>query len=100
VRKWSVPDGYNVSHVDLALLIPANYADSQIDMVYFNPHLARRDGRSINALSTQVIAGELWQRWSRHRTPQHPWRPGVDDVASHLGLVDEWLRREFVVRAA
>ena len=76
-------------------MIPDNYSDSQIDMVYFNPHLARADGRAIGALATQTIAGVSWQRWSRHRTGANPWRPGVDDVASHLALVDEWLRREF-----
>ena len=100
IHGWQVPVGYNVDAVDLALLIPSNYSDSQIDMVYFKPHLARRDGRAINNLSEEIIAGEKWQRWSRHRTAQNPWRVGVDDVASHLGLVDEWLRREFLIRAA
>ena len=100
LRGWKIPAGYNMGTVDLALLIPSNYSDSQIDMVYFNPPLSRIDGRGIGALSTQVIAGAVWQRWSRHRTQQNPWRPGIDDVASHLSLVDEWLRREFAVRAA
>ncbi|OQZ07230.1 MAG: hypothetical protein B6D36_00965 [Planctomycetes bacterium UTPLA1] len=100
IHNWILPQGYSVETVDIALLIPCNYSDSQIDMVYFNPHLVRRDGKAINALSTQSIAGQVWQRWSRHRTRQNPWRVGVDDVASHLGLVDEWLRREFSAKAA
>jgi len=99
IHKWKVPTGYNHSFVSLALLIPPSYSDAQIDMVYFNPALQRRDGRAIGALSTQHItvggSRQEWQRWSRHRTGSNPWRPGVDDVASHLGLVDEWLRREF-----
>jgi hypothetical protein len=100
IHDWQLPAGYNHAKTDLALLIPDNYSDSQIDMVYFKAHLARADGRGINNLSTQTIAGEVWQRWSRHRTSQNPWRPGSDDVASHLGLVDEWLRREFLKAAA
>jgi hypothetical protein len=100
LRGWKTPAGYNVGTVDLALLIPSNYSDSQIDMVYFTPHVSRLDGRGINNLSDQLIAGAMWQRWSRHRTQQNPWRPGIDDVASHLGLVDEWLRREFISKAA
>ncbi len=68
VHGWRVPGGYNYQAVDLALLIPSNYSDSQIDMVYFKPLLARQDGGAINALSTQAISGEVWQRWSRHRT--------------------------------
>lgn len=100
IHGWRLPPGYNLELVDLALLIPNNYSDSQIDMVYFNPHLTRNDARVINNLSTQEIGGVMWQRWSRHRTPQNPWRIGVDDIASHLALVDEWLRREFGARAA
>jgi hypothetical protein len=99
IHAWKLPNGYNIAIVDLALMIPSNYSDSQIDMVFFKPALARSDGRSINNLSQIVIAGLTWQQWSRHRTAQNPWRPGIDDVASHLGLVDEWLRREFGPRA-
>jgi hypothetical protein len=100
IHGWKVPIGYSNNTVDLALLIPINYSDSQIDMVYFKPHLARQDGRSINNLSQETIAGTSWQRWSRHRTSQNPWRVSIDDVASHLGLVDEWLNREFMHRIA
>lgn len=99
IHAWKVPNGYNVAIADLALMIPSNYSDSQIDMVFFKPALARTDGRGINNLSQIVIAGLTWQQWSRHRTAQNPWRAGIDDVASHLGLVDEWLRREFGPRA-
>lgn len=95
VHKWKVREGYNHGEVSLALLIPPSYSDSQIDMVYFNPGLSRVDGRSINALSSHTILGAEWQRWSRHRTGSNPWRPGEDDVASHLCLVDDWLGREF-----
>jgi hypothetical protein len=100
IHDWQLPTGYNHQKTSLALLIPDNYSDSQIDMVYFQQHLARTDGRAIGALSSQAIAGATWQRWSRHRTSQNPWRVGVDDVASHLALVDEWLCREFTKAAA
>lgn len=95
VHSWMLPSGYNHETVSIALLIPPSYPDSQIDMVYVKPALARSDGKPINNLSTQGIAGESWQRWSRHRTQNNPWRAGVDDIASHLGLVDDWFRREF-----
>jgi hypothetical protein len=100
IHEWLLPTGYNTEKTSVALLIPNNYADSQIDMVYFKVHLARYDGKGISSLSTQLIAGEEWQRWSRHRTGQNPWRPGIDDIASHLSLVDEWLRREFIKAVA
>lgn len=94
IHKYPVPKGYNQLHVSLALMIPAGYPDAEIDMVYFNPALARADKGAIRALTSQSIDGKSWQRWSRHRTGVNPWRPGVDDVQTHLRLVDEWLRRE------
>jgi Prokaryotic E2 family E/Multiubiquitin len=95
LSTWQLPVGYHVQSSALALQIPDNYADTQIDMVYFKQQLARRDGKAIGGLTLQSIQGISWQRWSRHRTNANPWRVGIDDVASHLALVDEWLRREF-----
>lgn len=95
IHRWQVPDGYNHHEISVALEIPANYSDSQIDMVYFNPPLARLDSKPIGALAARDIDGVQYQRWSRHRSGTNPWVPGVDDVASHLCLVDEWLNREF-----
>lgn len=95
IHGWVVPDGYIHKEVSVALLVPPNYPDTQIDMAYFRPQLSRSDGRSIGGLCDQIVAGDTWQRWSRHRTGSNPWRPTEDDVASHLSLIDEWLRREF-----
>jgi hypothetical protein len=95
LHDFKVVPGYNHPVVKVAILIPPSYSDAQLDMVYFHPALQRVDGRAIPNLSDQTICGETWQRWSRHRTGANPWRPGVDDIASHLALVDEWLRREF-----
>lgn len=94
VRDRPVPSGYTAASAHVALLIPAGYADTEIDMAYFDPPLARADGGSIPALAAQPLLGRSWQRWSRHRTPQNPWRPGIDDVAGHLLMVDAWLHRE------
>ena len=94
IHGWKLPRGYNVAVVRVALQIPGGYADSQIDMVYFFPPLERTDRRSIGALSSQLLCGENYQRWSRHRTAVNPWRPGVDDISTHLTLVDDWLSRE------
>jgi hypothetical protein len=98
ISGWQSPEGYNHRQVNVALLIPPLYPDAQIDIVYFDPPLARTDGKAIGALSFCQIQQTNWQRWSRHRTTQNPWRPGVDDAASHLTLVDDWLRREFEKR--
>lgn len=94
IHAWQVPPGYTHKVADVALLIPPGYPDSQIDMVYFNPALVLASGKNIRNLSVQPIAGQTWQRWSRHRTSANPWRIAVDDVTTHLTLVDEWLKRE------
>ena len=46
------------------------------------------------ALASEGFDGKTWQRWSRHRTPANPWRPGLDNLATHFGLVEEWFGRE------
>lgn len=100
VHEWPMPPGYNHALVSIAVLIETAYPDGQLDMVYACPHLARPDGVAIPNLSQHSIDGKSWQRWSRHRTAANPWRSGIDDVAAHLFLVDDWLFREFVRRAA
>lgn len=94
LHQFPVPEGYNVSVVSVALMIPPGYPIAQIDMAYFSPHLARVSGRGIGALSFQNIDGKIYQRWSRHRTGENPWRPGVDDISTHLSLVRNWFERE------
>jgi hypothetical protein len=98
IHSYPVPDGYNVKEVSVALRVDPGYPSSQIDMAYFYPQLQRMDGKVIGALSAQVLLGNQWQRWSRHRTGLNPWRPGVDDICTHLALVSHWLEREFQLR--
>ena len=89
-----VPAGYNVTTVDIYLRIVNGYPDTQIDMAYIYPLLARSDGRGIRAVVTCNFDGKVWQQWSRHRTGANPWRQGLDNIESHLILVEDWLKRE------
>lgn len=98
--KWAilpdypVPEGYNHQSVTAALRIPPSYPDDQIDMVYFSPPLALTSGKPIGALSALQIDNKTYQQWSRHRTGANPWRPGIDNICTHLLQVDSWLDRE------
>lgn len=94
VYDWPVPTGYNVTSVTANVRIEPGYPDAQIDMVYFHPPLVRVDAKPIAAICAEQFDGKEWQRWSRHRTPANPWRPGVDSLATHFALVDSWLARE------
>ena len=91
---FPLPQGYNHRVADLNVRIDSGYPDTQIDMVYVYPELQRLDGVAIAATCPETFDGKQWQRWSRHRTPANPWRPGVDNLATHFALVEHWFRRE------
>lgn len=91
---FPVPDGYNLPAADVNVRIESGYPDTQIDMVYVHPELLRLDGAPIPATCPEAFDGKQWQRWSRHRTPANPWRPGVDNLATHFALVEHWFLRE------
>jgi len=99
IHDYSVCDGYNVAKVILALRIDPGYPGSQIDMAYFYPPLVRLDNVKVRALANQPLDGKTFQRWSRHRTGQNPWRPGLDCLETHIFLIKNWLEREFVINA-
>ena len=95
LHAFPIPDGYNHSNAATAIMISPGYPDTPLDMVWFYPALARKDGVAIGALAQQQIDGKIFQRWSRHYTQQNPWRAGESDISTHLLLIREWLEREF-----
>ncbi len=96
IHDFPVPAGYNVDKATAAVLIIAGYPDAPLDMVYFLPHLARQDNRSMPNLTPRVIDGKNFQQWSRHRTGENPWRPGDDCISTHLALVNHFLKNELI----
>ena len=96
IHEFPTHKGYNHSHVTAAIRMETGYPNTALDMVYFYPALARNDGKAIGATrAKQVIDGKTYQRWSRHRTAQNPWRVGVDHLDAHVFLIEDWLAREF-----
>jgi hypothetical protein len=96
ISDYPVPPGFTVASVQIALQIQVGYPVVQIDMAYFFPHLQLVSQAPIGALTFQPIDGNIFQRWSRHRTPDNPWRPGIDDLSTHLSAINSWLIRELV----
>ncbi|MHB1701401.1 MAG: E2/UBC family protein [Acidobacteriaceae bacterium] len=101
-RRWLVIHhyeplpGYQPCKVTLALDIPKDYPQAQIDMFYFAPAVSRCDGVAIpNTHVTATIDGVAYQGWSRHRTAAQKWDPNTDNVGTHLALVEHSLAREF-----
>lgn len=99
VHDYPVAVGYNHQKISVAVKIETGYPRAPLDMAYFFPALQRLDGKAINAISGQPIDGKQYQRWSRHRTGTNPWREGVDDLSTHLALVDFWFEQEFIKQA-
>jgi hypothetical protein len=98
IYDYPVYSGYTTQKVTVAVKVEPGYPRAQLDMAYFFPALCRRDGQSIGATSPQQIDGKLFQRWSRHRTGQNPWREGFDNLCTHMGLVSHWFKQEFEKR--
>ncbi|MCK1641295.1 hypothetical protein IVA95_27870 [Bradyrhizobium sp. 157] len=92
--EYPIPEGYNHRVTATALRIKPSYPDDDIDMVYFHPALALTSGKSIGRLTPHALDGKQYQQWSRHRTAANPWRPGLDNVCTHLLQVNSWLERE------
>ncbi|RWK53164.1 E2/UBC family protein [Mesorhizobium sp.] len=96
IHDFPTHEGYNHRTVTAAIRLETGYPQTALDMAYFFPTLARKDGKVINATqATQQIAGKSFQRWSRHRTPQNPWVAGRDSLGTHVILIEDWLEREF-----
>ncbi len=93
IYDFPITIGYNTEKVDVALQITPSYPATEIDMAYFYPQLIKTSSRPISATSQQPIDGRIYQRWSRHRNPGE-WRPGIDNIATHLILVENWLEKE------
>ncbi|MFV0599914.1 MAG: E2/UBC family protein [Bacteroidales bacterium] len=98
IYDFPVPNGYNCEKVAVAIKIETGYPRTPLDMAYFYPAVIRKDMLPINATCPQNIDGKQFQRWSRHRTPQNPWRVGIDDISTHLLMVSYWFKQEFLKR--
>lgn len=76
---------YTPAVVDLLIKIPSGYPDVAPDMFWVKPHVRLANtGQTPQAADvTQVLAGDSWQRWSRHMN-NSPWRHGVDNVRTFM----------------
>lgn len=93
IHDYPIPAGYNVQKAEVALSIIGTYPAVQIDMAYFFPPLVKDSGTVIPNVFEQSLDSKKYQGWSRHRKAGE-WRPGVDCVATHLCLVDNWLVKD------
>lgn len=95
IHNYRVPAGYDQQMVTLALLIPPTYPGAEIDMFYTNPRLTLTSGQPIDRTQiSAVICGTPFNGWSRHRSGTAPWKPAIDNVVTHLALVESAIAKE------
>ena len=96
VHDRSLPPGYNQCQSGMAAARSSHPAIQKPNWTWSISFPTTRVpmAAGIRGLSMRAFEGKDWQQWSRHRTPQNPWRSGEDDIAAHFILVDHWLRRE------
>ncbi len=95
VRNYSLPTGYNLKQVNIAIDIPAAYPGAALDMFYCFPSLRLESGAAIAQTSCHMsIAGHSYQRWSRHLNGKTRWNPLTDSVMTQMAVIEESILRE------
>ena len=91
ITDYPLPPGYDHAAADLLLRLPGGWPDGVPDMFFLFPHahIKATGAWPQAAASFPMIGDRTWQQWSRHF--QNVWRPGVDNLATYLAIVDEAL---------
>jgi len=94
VRGFLLPLGkFQIERASILVQIPQGYPDASLDMFWCEPALQLIPSRKQpNATVSETHFGTSWQRWSRHYKPGQ-WRPGIDDLSSHFGVISAELRK-------
>jgi len=89
--KFRLPaQKYDVSQVDVLIILPSGYPDVAPDMFYLEPWVKLVEGdRYPKATQSRLsFNGRSWQRWSRHN---NEWRRGIDGIWTMLKRVEHAL---------
>ncbi len=85
---------YHENACDVLVIIPKNYNQGGIDMLWTYPNLTRLDGKAIPKMNrpgggdNRTVDGKEFCRWSRHwNHAPVVWRPGKDNIVTILRRV-------------
>lgn len=95
LQKFGLPESlYHENACDVLVIIPQNYNQSGIDMLWTHPHLTRLDGEPIPRMNkpgggdNRTFHGKEFCRWSRHwKHPSVQWHPGKDNILTILARI-------------
>ncbi|QDH78729.1 hypothetical protein FKX85_06635 [Echinicola soli] len=95
IKGFKLPNGLNHASIDIAVKIPQQYPRAEIDMIFFPAKISRDNGREFSRQTPTTFRGKHWYQWSRHRNKRiSPWKPGVDNLETHLDLMYHCLQQE------
>jgi hypothetical protein len=90
---YELPAGFDPPRVDLCLMLPFGFPETQPDMFWADPSLTLHGGAPAATEVRQQIVGRTWQRFSRH-LPAGAWQPGIDNLQSWVSMIGTMLARE------
>jgi hypothetical protein len=97
IQNYEFPSGFSPRVVELLLVLPFGFPETQPDMFWVLPQVTLSGGVPANADQVGQYLGRSWQRFSRHLLPG-AWRAGVDDLQSWMNAIGRMLEREANVR--
>ena len=96
IYGFLLPSIFQPEKVGLKIKVPADYtAGAALDMFFTNVRVTRADGHEIPRLTDAgQFDGKQWWQWSRHYPNGTKWRPGIDNLGTHLSFVQYLLDEE------
>lgn len=89
IKGYPVPERiWGVSSVDLLVVAPESYPNSQMDMFWVDPPLYLEGSRAPNGTASESKCGRMWQSFSWH---VQSWNPAFDNLLTYLYVVDNRL---------
>lgn len=93
LRDYELPAGFAPQRIELCLLLPFGFPETQPDMFWADPAVTLHGRPPAATEVTQQIAGRSWQRFSRHLAAG-AWRAGMDNLQSWISMIGTILERE------
>lgn len=90
---YQLPEGFSPQVVDLLVIVPFGFPDTQPDMFWVYPRVTLHGHAPLTSESTGNFFDRTWQRFSRHLGPG-AWNPSQDNLQSWIAFIGTMLDRE------
>ncbi len=101
LHGFLMPKPFQPTEVSLKIKMPHEYSTgAALDMFFTDALITRTDGNAIKALTeSAVFNGKKWWQWSRHYPDNTKWRPGTDNLGTHISFIQHVLDEEGIGRS-